>query len=72
MDPITGNKIKDIYVKNISKKTGKEIWSKRWNYYRHRNKLSIEDFYKQNSGKDIQITFFGISEQKYMTIPSVF
>ena len=68
-DPLTGKIIKNIYVKKISKKTGNEIWHQKWQYYRNRKKLSIGDFYRQNTGKTIQITFFGESQQTLITVP---
>ena len=68
-DPITGHRIKNIYVKKISRKTGNEIWHQKWQYYRHRKTLSITDFYKQYVGKEIRITFSGIPQQKVMIVP---
>jgi hypothetical protein len=68
-DPLTGYCVKKIFVKTVSKKTKKVIWHLKWVFNRHKKTLSIADFYKQNSGKEIRITFSGISPQTTMLIP---
>ena len=68
-DPLTGLRVKNIYVKKVSRKTGKEIWHQKWQYYRHRKTLSIVDFYKETRGKTIRITFSGRPQPKVMELP---
>ena len=62
-DPINNYKVKSIWVHKIMKDTqfkkNREKWDLKWQYYRDRNRTSIETFYKQNKGKIIKITYFG-------------
>ncbi len=71
IDPLTGLRVKKIFVKKVSRKTGKEIWHLKWEYYRHRKTLSIEEFYKQNVGKEARITFSGVPQPKLIIIPKI-
>ena len=68
-DPINKLPVKNIYVKKISKKTGKEIWHMKWQYYRHRKTLSVTNFYKSIPGEEVRITFSGVPQQKVMIVP---
>ena len=62
-DPNNKLKVKSIWVHKIMKDTqfkkNREKWDLKWQYYRDRNRTSIETFYKQNKGKIIKIIYFG-------------
>jgi len=57
-DPKTGYWVADVYLLHYSK-LNRPIWSQVWNYYRHRNRLPLEEFLKQNKGNTIRITWAG-------------
>lgn len=58
-DPVTGNLVKEIWVHKFYNHNKSEKWDLCWQYYRDRNRQSVEDFYRQHRGKKIKIIFSG-------------
>jgi hypothetical protein len=68
-DPLTGKFVKSIYAKKITK-LDRIKYDMVWQYYRDRNRQSVQDILKVYVGRDVQITYFGESEIKEITVPT--
>lgn len=58
-DPVTKKIVKEIrrYAKYNHDKS--EKWDMIWQYYRDRNRKSVETIYRENKGKTLKIIFSG-------------
>lgn len=69
IDPSNDKFVKKIFIKKISRKTGKEIWYMAWEYYKNRGNKSVKEIYKNNKGKEIKIIYRGDPVIHSFTIP---
>lgn len=69
-DPITGKFVKCIYAKKITK-LDRIKYDLIWQYYRDRNRQSVEDILKKYIDRDVKITYFGESQVQEITVPKL-
>ena len=74
-DPISGNFVKEIRVMKVMKDTehkkNRIKYDMVWQYYRDRNRKSIEEIYKEHKGKQIKIIYFGDSIIHELECPNI-
>jgi len=66
-DPNNGNFVKKIWVESCMKGDRRK-WDLRWEYYRHRAKMSVEQFLLNNRGNTVKIIYSGDPKQHVMEL----
>jgi Rad3-related DNA helicase len=61
-DPVAGGFVKEIWLCKPSKKLERELWHKDWIYYRHRDKLSVTEYYKKHFGRKVRVCLRGMAQ----------